>query len=195
MLKQLSDVFLLTLLTHFCHCFHLGALLCYVPQYKIINELTICIFLFLSEINFLQTVGKTNAHKSITKLMIISLKSFKKPFFFKRLLQFCNTTLRASLECVTKRFPSSDWSTCDSWLWRTRQQRVCPDCLQCFFNLVSFLYSHAPKFGQIEACESHLRALLSRCAPQNMTEPSVSSISLRNCHGGLSTATQVCKQK
>lgn len=40
-----------------------------------------------------------------------------------------------------------------------------------------------------------LRGSSSRCRPRSATELSFSSICLRNCRGGLSPATQVCKQK
>lgn len=60
--------------------------------------------------------------------------------------------------------------------------------------------SHATKFVQTEAGPclglgvNTVSGSLSRCHPPNMTELSVSSIDLRNCRGGPSLATQVCKQ-
>ena len=61
--------------------------------------------------------------------------------------------------------------------------------------------SHATKPGPPEAgpdpglgVKPRLCGVLSKCRPPNETEPSVSSISLRSCHGGPSPATQVCKQ-
>lgn len=115
---------------------------------------------------------------------------------------FKNTNITVWLLNAPWRPPSSDWSVEASWLWRCSNSR-CGRSGCFFFNLVWLLqlagWCHSVWSDwrswswSWSGCEPCLCGSLSRCRP-NTTEPSVSSISLRNCRGGPPSATQVCKQ-